>query len=115
MRVLSRNSFISSTSWKEERVSHYLEEYEDQGNFIEIIRVDRLEKNRFELKVRRGGFQLKKKSESFEELYKELMIIYKGVSFVPDISFKGCNKREAKERAEGFLTKVESLPKISIN
>ena len=73
-----------------------MEEYEDQGNFIEIIRVDRIETDVFEFKVRRKGFTLKKSSDEFLQLRQELAEVYLGVGFVPDINWIRCDKREAK-------------------
>lgn len=40
--------------------------------------------------------------------------IYKGVSFIPEIRFKNNSKWEVKTMVEGFLLKIENLPRIEI-
>ena len=42
VRLISRQEMSSTHLQEDQRLSHYMEEYEDQGNFIEVLRVDRL-------------------------------------------------------------------------
>ena len=41
-------------------------------------------------------------------------MIYKGVSFIPELKFKDSSKWEMKTIIESFLQKIENLPKIEI-
>jgi hypothetical protein len=99
------------------RLSHYFQEYDDHGEMIRIIRVDKLDSanNLFKFQIKRKDFQLSRTSEEVLKLRKELVEIYQGVSFIPPIIYEECNKFEAKDRTEKFLLAVEGLPKVNIN
>jgi hypothetical protein len=81
-----------------DRKSRYLSEYEDKGSFIEVLRIDRTEKNKdgedvLKFKLKRKDFVLSNKTtEELKELRNKLAAIYKGVSFIPEIDLKNCHK-----------------------
>lgn len=103
---------FSSVEQADLRRSRYLSEYEDKGSFIEVLRIDRVEKDQkgediLKFKVRRNSIELSNKTtEQLKLLRNKLTIIYKGVSFIPEVDFKNCKKAEAKSKIENFLLKI---------
>lgn len=58
---------FASVEQQNDRQSRYLSEYEDKGAFIEVLRIDRVNKNKSgedicKFKIRRGGFVLSHKT-----------------------------------------------------
>lgn len=75
-----------------------MEEYEDRGGFIEVLKVDRVEPtgkgdDLYKFKIRRKELVLSNKtSEELRELRSVLDELYKGVNFVPDLKLTNCSK-----------------------
>ena len=75
-----------------------METFEDNGEFIEVLRVDRLFEDSYKIHFRRREFKLQKTSEQFVEFKKNLDKFYEGVSHVPELDFKDAHKKEIKYR-----------------